>query len=299
MDMPAWLLTNQPLKCFGCAADIHSDNATMNQHQQSMGLVSIKELQQGGRQLQGHGPGLMNLGNTVSFAGVACDCTQVHSPQTGPHSGWIMHAQGKHTWVLLVKGYCCSLCLGCLVPPRPAAVHTPSYSIFLLHALLPLQCFMNSCLQCLAYLPALAQACAGASRPLLHGTASPCSLARTGAKCACCMVENLVRELRSGGSGATPARPLAIFQSLPSVFSRSFVRGRQEDAHEFLLAVLDAVERDNKKGLAALGMPKVGTALVAALVGYYFYRGRLRKAMLLVQSCAVPHALRSGCSDPC
>lgn len=39
--------------------------------------------------------------------------------------------------------------------------------------------------------------------------------------------------------------------------SRCFARGRQEDAHEFLACLLDAVERDCRKGLVALGAPKV------------------------------------------
>lgn len=57
----------------------------------------------------------------------------------------------------------------------------------------------------------------------------------------------------------------AVCLNLP-VCARVYMRAqtlsktRQEDAHEFLLAVLDAVERDTKKGIVMLGGHKAGGA---------------------------------------
>ena len=44
---------------------------------------------------------------------------------------------------------------------------------------------------------------------------------------------------------------------------QTFVWSRQEDAHEFLLAVLDAVERDTKKGILCMGGSKVGCRVIS------------------------------------
>lgn len=109
-------------------------------------------------------------------------------------------------------------------------------------------CFLNSVLQCLAFVPPLADAC---QRKLLHGVAGPCPGM---AKCCCCLTE---AQLRNQLQAQATVHPRDIVYNL-HLFSKSFERGRQEDSHEFLLAVLDAVERDTKRLLARSGCSKVG-----------------------------------------
>jgi hypothetical protein len=111
-------------------------------------------------------------------------------------------------------------------------------------------CFLNAVLQALAYLPPLGNLC------LARAHRRVCTLAPG---CICCKLEEQVARLLTratgggssgfgfggyGGSGAGPAdTPDALHRALPAL-SRSFVRGRQEDAHELLRCLVDALERD-------------------------------------------------------
>lgn len=99
-------------------------------------------------------------------------------------------------------------------------------------------CYMNSVLQCLAHLPPLANLCLERR----HSSAG-CRLRSSDAPCACCMVEaQISRMLNRGGCGGADT-PHALYNSLRA-FSKTFVPRRQEDAHELLRCLVDAMERD-------------------------------------------------------
>ncbi|GFH25526.1 ubiquitin carboxyl-terminal hydrolase, partial [Haematococcus lacustris] len=72
------------------------------------------------------------------------------------------------------------------------------------------------------------------------------------------------------GSGTRNDLLVTILQQL-----KAFVRGRQEDAHEFLLVVLEAVERDIKRGVVELGGLKSQVTLIEEL-----FMGRLRSQVV-------------------
>jgi ubiquitin carboxyl-terminal hydrolase 36/42 len=94
-------------------------------------------------------------------------------------------------------------------------------------------CYMNSVLQCLAYLPPLANTC------LQHGHSRACSL--PAGSCTACMLEQqIVRCLKGVGRSDTPQ---TIHRNL-HLFSRSFQPGRQEDAHELLRCLVERLEKD-------------------------------------------------------
>ncbi|KAL6752117.1 hypothetical protein V8C86DRAFT_2762507 [Haematococcus lacustris] len=130
-------------------------------------------------------------------------------------------------------------------------------------------CYMNSVLQCLAYLPPVAS---GVQMNVLHGLPSSCPLAQTGKLCTCCAISKQLSDQLSTFDRAI--RPVAISTALPQL-SKAFVRGRQEDAHEFLLAVLEAVERDIKRGVVELGGLKSQVTLIEEL-----FMGRLRSQVV-------------------
>jgi ubiquitin carboxyl-terminal hydrolase 36/42 len=94
-------------------------------------------------------------------------------------------------------------------------------------------CYMNSVLQCLAYLPPLANIC------LQRGHSRGCSL--QAGSCAACMLETqIIRCLTTSGRADTPH---SIHRNL-HLFSRSFQPGRQEDAHELLRCMVESLESD-------------------------------------------------------
>ncbi|KAJ9515375.1 hypothetical protein QJQ45_016369 [Haematococcus lacustris] len=130
-------------------------------------------------------------------------------------------------------------------------------------------CYMNSVLQCLAYLPPVAS---GVQMNVLHGLPSSCPLAQTGKLCTCCAISKQLSDQLSTFDRAI--RPVAISTALPQL-SKAFVRGRQEDAHEFLLAVLEAVERDIKRGVVELGGLKSQVTLIEEL-----FMGQLRSQVV-------------------
>jgi hypothetical protein len=79
-----------------------------------------------------------------------------------------------------------------------------------------------------------------------------CPLATNG-RCATCLLSQQLRQILTARSCE---RPSLIVGNL-SVFSKTLQRGRQEDAQELFLSLLDAAERDSRKGLLAAGHSKV------------------------------------------
>ncbi|KXZ46653.1 hypothetical protein GPECTOR_41g617 [Gonium pectorale] len=113
-------------------------------------------------------------------------------------------------------------------------------------------CYLNSTLQCLAYIPPLGHLC------LIAGHSSTCgrssAAAGSGPPCTFCLVERTLGSLLRGQRGG-PVSPGELTRQL-HLFGRTFVRGRQEDSHEFLTALLDVIERDGRRAAVARGAPK-------------------------------------------
>ena len=61
-----------------------------------------------------------------------------------------------------------------------------------------------------------------------------------------------------GTSCAAAVAPTALFKALRSRVSRTLTPGRQEDAHELVRTLLDAVDRDRREGLATTLMAREG-----------------------------------------
>ncbi len=75
----------------------------------------------------------------------------------------------------------------------------------------------------------------------------------------------------------------------PGSHAQTFVRGRQEDAHELLLALLDAVERDCKRVLAV--QMRVGLAAVKVCVWVWVWCGVVWRCSVLQAHIGL-HALK-------
>ncbi|GFR46995.1 hypothetical protein Agub_g8649 [Astrephomene gubernaculifera] len=116
-------------------------------------------------------------------------------------------------------------------------------------------CFLNSTLQCLAYLPPLGHLCLSRG----HSSACPRSSSASG-PCTFCLLERQLAALLRGPRGSSLS-PGEVVRQLPCI-SRCFVRGRQEDSHEFLTALLEVLERDGRR---AAGAPKGTRTLVEDL----------------------------------
>eukprot|EP00793_Prasinoderma_coloniale_P003853 PRCOL_00003230-RA len=107
-------------------------------------------------------------------------------------------------------------------------------------------CFLNATLQCLAATQPLADAlvlghCGAHGAPGRRGAPGR---VRRGAPCAMRLVEQTVGALsRGGGSTHAPRELVSALPSLEGVQRGTFVRGRQEDAHEALRALLEGMQR--------------------------------------------------------
>lgn len=110
-----------------------------------------------------------------------------------------------------------------------------------------------STLQVLAYVPPVGNCVLRDARGL-HDTMH-CPLAADG-RCATCLLSQQLRQMLTGAC----LRPTLIVGNL-RVFSKTLQRGRQEDVHDFFTSLLDAAERDSRKGLLASGHGKVSSRM--------------------------------------
>ena len=97
-------------------------------------------------------------------------------------------------------------------------------------------CFLNSVLQCLLYTPPLK------NYIILYKHQELCTIKGV---CFMCEYSNLVKSCMSNSGGGCHT-PVNILQNLRNI-SQFLKIGRQEDAHEFLIYMLDAIERSSKK----------------------------------------------------
>jgi len=98
-------------------------------------------------------------------------------------------------------------------------------------------CFLNSTLQCLAYIPALAQYLMGGL--FFKSNPKRLSLGNVQGFNIILAIEKLFRKVHSN-SGQFSISPEEIVKNI-RVLGRQFHIGRQEDAHEFLCCLLDAM----------------------------------------------------------
>ncbi|KAI7838812.1 hypothetical protein COHA_007427 [Chlorella ohadii] len=142
-------------------------------------------------------------------------------------------------------------------------------------------CFMNSVLQSLVHTAPLAELLLSQSAARLHNGAVngfyPIQLAR----------ELVSRSLAHHSRG--PHAPLAFAKSLRRI-SRSFRLGRQEDAHEFLIALLDAMHEASIAHMQPKPPPEVAhTSFI-----YRIFGGRMR-SQVKCSECGY----ESNTYDPC
>ncbi|MEW5305168.1 MAG: hypothetical protein WDW36_007729 [Sanguina aurantia] len=105
-------------------------------------------------------------------------------------------------------------------------------------------CYMNCIMQCLAHTVPFGNLC----QQNFHSH----RCATRGQNCVLCTVENNVnRLLRPSGPRDGSFTPEALYRQMLSL-DRGFEYGRQQDAHELLMCVLDTMEKDSKR---ALGPP--------------------------------------------
>ncbi|CAO3595509.1 unnamed protein product [Absidia cylindrospora] len=133
-------------------------------------------------------------------------------------------------------------------------------------------CFLNSVLECLTYTPALAQYF------LIHGHRNQCTSIRFCAMCAMDHhVHRCLEEPKSLIKGAA-ILPRAFTSNLQT-FSPNLSLGNQEDAHEFLMFLLDAIHKSTIQGYGKLDANMERTAFV-----YQIFGGQLR-SQLRCRSC--------------
>ena len=131
-------------------------------------------------------------------------------------------------------------------------------------------CFMNSVMQCLTHTPPLAAyALAGEHKHHRRRTNSP----NGGSFDALFeMGEHVCKALRAGSGGPAVA-PVTFVKNLRSV-SKTFRKGRQEDAHEFARCLLDAMHKRCVD--AARPKPPEGSARAETSFVWRVFGGRLR-----------------------
>ena len=123
-------------------------------------------------------------------------------------------------------------------------------------------CFLNATLQALAYIPVLQQYCVTQQ----HST--KCTYKQNNQICFFCLVESQLIKLHSSNNAMAPQ---LIAQSM-RLLSRRFQIGRQEDSHELLRCLLDALEKSvlYKYGNTLTDQRVKETTVVAGLFGGYF-----------------------------
>ncbi|KAI9026322.1 hypothetical protein DFJ74DRAFT_618335, partial [Hyaloraphidium curvatum] len=139
-------------------------------------------------------------------------------------------------------------------------------------------CFLNSSLQCLAHTPPLAEY-------LLSGHHSRSCATRRGGTgfCMTCDLENFVGRCFGSRAGG-PFSPRHIVENLRMI-GKQFKMGRQEDAHEFVRMVVDAMQNsDTKTYMARFGIKKVEPKLALTTLPSHLFGGLLR-SRLTCQTC--------------
>ncbi|XP_050741901.1 ubiquitin carboxyl-terminal hydrolase 36 isoform X2 [Drosophila biarmipes] len=95
-------------------------------------------------------------------------------------------------------------------------------------------CYLNSTLQALLHIPALANWLVSEQAHLEN-----CNVAESGG---CCIVCAMAKTLQATQSNQSAVRPFLIYSKLKQI-CKHMVVGRQEDAHEFLRFLVEAMER--------------------------------------------------------
>ncbi|KAK2508643.1 hypothetical protein MC885_012574 [Smutsia gigantea] len=124
-------------------------------------------------------------------------------------------------------------------------------------------CFLNSTVQCLTYTPPLA------NHLLSREHARNC---HQGSFCMLCVMQNHI--VQAFGNSGNAIKPISFIRDLKKI-ARHFRFGTQEDAHEFLRYIIDAMQRACLNGYAKLDRQTQATTLVHQIFGGYL-RSRVK-----------------------
>ncbi|KAI9000815.1 cysteine proteinase [Trametes punicea] len=106
-------------------------------------------------------------------------------------------------------------------------------------------CFLNSALQCLLHTPPLLNVL------LRHSKNEPCRVKNT--YCVACALRQVMCEAFSKPHSITPYPVITKLHAI----AKHMRRGRQEDSHEFLRYLIDALQRSSLAGLPVKADPKL------------------------------------------